>query len=418
MSLILLYVSYILELMIWFYSLDAVLGEKYNNKLYYILFAIGDVSITLIKQNTTVSAPVITIIMFAYMITGTCCLYTEKIIVKVSTVASIFIFSCISDIIVAGLGLFAGYSISQLSQGIECAVASILSKVILYFILVIVFNKKLKTRSFDEYRELVILLCSTVICETPCAALFKKMSLIENNDNILILFMSGQIVILGISIYVAVLLAKRRNSERELQERMAKIEIELQTGKDSSEILEFRHDIKNHLYIIQELLENGEIDKAKEYLNHINVIPETAGDRILLKNKSLEIILNQKKALAARKNITFSINVMCEVKMKDIDICSVVSNMIDNALEAVDEGGYIEFSIKQDPESKGCFVKCVNTYSKTPQLRKGSFVSAKGHGHGLGIKIIRKISEKYHGKAVFNYDNEWFYAYIYVPGGE
>lgn len=415
----LLYISYIIELAVWFHSLNIILGKKYTRKIFYILFAFGDVVITLIKQHTTVSAPAITVVMFMYMILGACFLYKEKVIVKIATIASIFLLSCVSDIIIAGLGMFAGYTMSQLSKGIENAVASILSKVLLYFIVMLVFNKRFRKRSFDEYRELAILLCSTVICETPCAALFKKMSLIENNDNILILFMSGQIIILGISIYVAVLLAKGRNSERELQARISKIEIELQAGKNSSEILEFRHDIKNHLYIIQELLENGEIDKAKEYLNHINVIPESAGDRILLRNKSLEIILNQKRALATRMNITFNINVMCEVKMKDIDICSIVSNMVDNALEAAGEGGYIAFSIEKDRESEGCFVKCTNTYSKKPQLYKGSFVSAKkGHGHGIGVKIIRKTVEKYNGNAKFNFDDEWFYADIYIPEGE
>ncbi len=414
----LLYISYAMEMIVWFRSLNIVLGKKYTRKIYYMLFAIGDVAITLIKQHTTVSAPVITVVMFGYMIIGACALYKEKIIVRISTVASIFLLSCISDIIIAGLAILDGYTMNQLSDGIENAVASILSKVLLYFMVMMVFNKRFRKRSFDEYRELVILLCSTVICEAPCAALFKKMSIIENNDNILIFFMAGQIVILGISIYVAVLLAKRRNSERELQDRMSKIEVELKTGKDSSEILEFRHDIKNHLYVVQELLEHEDIDKAKEYLKHINAIPESAGDRILLRNKSLEIILNQKRAAAIRINATLNINVACEVNMKDIDLCSIVANMIDNSIEATGEGGYIEFSIKKDEDSAGCFVKCTNTYSSAPVLYKGNFLSSKGNNHGLGIKIIRKITEKYKGTAKFNFDDEWFYVNIYIPGGE
>lgn len=353
------------------------------------------------------------------MIIGVCLLYKERIIIKISIVAGIFLLSCISDVIVAGMGIFLGYSIEDMSSGLTNSLATICSKIVLFLIIRIVFYKKIRKDTFVKYNELVVLMCSTVICEAPCAILFKKMSMIENNDNLLIFFMLGQIVILSISVYVSVKLAKRRNSEKDLQSRIREIEVELQSGKNSAEILEFKHDIRNHLLIIQNLLEENQIEQAKGYLQRINQLPTSKGEEFVLKNKSMEIILNQKRVEAIRKGFTFNANVTADVNIKDIDLCSILANLLDNAIEASSKDGYINLTIKRDIDSNGTFIECTNTYENILKIVKGNYVSTKpGDGHGLGIKIIRKIVRKYNGTAKFNSDDEWFYAEVYIPGGE
>lgn len=418
---VLLCISYLLELLVWVLSFNAILDKKYSKHLYYVLFAIGDLLITVFKQYNAVNASLITIIMFSYMIFFVCLLYKERIIVKISIVAGMFLLSLLADLIVVAMGILLGYTMEEMSSGIVNSIASIGSKIVLFLIVRIVFYKRIKKDNFVKYNELVVLMCSTVICEAPCALLFKKMSMIENNDNLLIFFMAGQIIMLSISVYISIMLAKRRNSERELQLRIQKIEVELQSGKNSAEILAFKHDIKNHLFIVQNLLEKGEIEQAKYYLKRINRIPKLSkGETIILKNKSMEIILNQKRMEALRKGFTFNPNIMTNVHhIDDIDLCSILANLLDNAIEASTKDGYINLTIKDDKDFNGTLIECTNTYENKLNVVKGNFVSSKtGEGHGLGIKIVRRIAEKYNGTAKFSADEEWFYAKVYIPGGE
>lgn len=420
---LLLWVSYVLELFVWMRTFDKLLARKYSNRIFYVLFGAGDLLITVLKQSDVINPSIVTVLMFVYIIAAGIVLYKESTMIKILVVSGLFLLSCIADIITAGGAMLIGFTMKELSYGIHNAFASIVSKVLLYLIIRLVFAKKFnkKKRSYYEYKELIVFMCSTVICEAPSAAIFRNMSIIGNNGMLLLSFMFGQITIFSISLYISIIFARRKIMEIDLQNRMKQIEVELQSGKDSAEILEFRHEIKNHLVVVGQLLEMDEIDQAKQYLRKINKIPESSGDLLILKNKSLEIILNQKRMAALRSHITVNLNVTSEIRMDDIELCSLVGNLLDNAIEGTGVGGYINFSIKPDEDSDGVFINCSNTYQRNRlKFLKGDYVTTKedSENHGLGIKIIRRIVKKNHGVAKFHPDNELFNVEIYLPGGE
>ena len=104
--------------------------------------------------------------------------------------------------------------------------------------------------------------------------------------------------------------------------------------------------------------------------------------------------------------------------MEDVDLCSLISNILDNAIEGTGENGYIELTIRKDLDSDGTMLDCTNTYKNKLRLIKGEYRSTKVEsGHGYGIRIIRNLAKKYKGNAKIFADNKMFYVKIYIPGG-
>ena len=103
--------------------------------------------------------------------------------------------------------------------------------------------------------------------------------------------------------------------------------------------------------------------------------------------------------------------------MEDKDICALIGNMLENAIEASDKvisNKYIGFSIIE--KSNSLFIHCENTYEVMP-IRKGdSFLTSKkgARWHGIGMKNIQSIVKKYNGTMDIFFD-ELFVVDISVP---
>ena len=94
--------------------------------------------------------------------------------------------------------------------------------------------------------------------------------------------------------------------------------------------------MKNHLNIIGTFLRDNEIEQAKEYFQELN--QEFASNlKVYCPNKIVNAVLNSKEQLALDSNILcdFQIDLETSPKIDDIDLCSILGNTIDNAIEAL-----------------------------------------------------------------------------------
>lgn len=109
-----------------------------------------------------------------------------------------------------------------------------------------------------------------------------------------------------------------------------------------------------------------------------------------------------------KKNISLFADVNIDkITVKDADLCSILSNLIDNAIEAVDK---IENdkTVKLNINQKGnmLFIAMENPSVYNPL--ENNFNSQKKGNHGWGTKIINDIVNKYNGNMTMNYDNKIF----------
>lgn len=178
-----------------------------------------------------------------------------------------------------------------------------------------------------------------------------------------------------------------------------------------------RHDMNNHMSVLQGLLGMKEYEDAKAYLSTITEELSVANSFVFIDNKVLSVLINNKISKARQLGITFDVEIMTSTTpFSDSDLCAVLGNILENAIEASSnhENPYIYFSMKKSDNR--LLIQCDNTYTVTPVFEKGNLITTKSEKgyHGIGTKTIRSVVESYQGTCEFTVD-EQFHVNISVP---
>jgi sensor histidine kinase YesM len=184
------------------------------------------------------------------------------------------------------------------------------------------------------------------------------------------------------------------------------------------------HDYKNHLSYIQGLLERGDDRGISEYLKKINGEVDRDLDRIDTNNPVVNVVVNTKyyEAKKAGAVIVCKINDLSDVKMKETDIILLLSNLLNNAIEAIKHctnEKILRFKIVA--ENGNFVISMQNSYSG--ELRKNGeiYITTKTKNqemHGIGLKNITRIVDKYNGIYQFAHTGEEFHATIIIPNNK
>lgn len=178
------------------------------------------------------------------------------------------------------------------------------------------------------------------------------------------------------------------------------------------------HDIRNHLYTIEELYKINDTNSAKEYTNDIHKMLNELNQRYYTSNKVLNIILNDKFDYIKEKDI----DVICRIGdvdlsfIRDIDITTIFANLLDNAIEAtleIDKNAYIKLDINKFNEL--LVINISNSIINKPIYKNKKFKSTKENHNGLGIENIKKSLEKYDGTMLIDYKEDEFKVNIVIP---
>lgn len=206
---------------------------------------------------------------------------------------------------------------------------------------------------------------------------------------------------------------KEENKFLLLQEKMSE-----QYYQDASDLLEKNHqlihDIKNHFIIMREYAEKGENEEICQYMDEIASRLFQESINKWTGNKTLDIVLNQKKNLAEYKNIDFyiKVSVIPNLMFSDSEICSLFGNLLDNAIEACEKMGEEEkwIIVKINRKDKVLFIEISNSMNKEPIMKHGKPCSDKSNYnvHGYGLKNVEGIVEKYEGNIFYEVEKRQF----------
>lgn len=153
----------------------------------------------------------------------------------------------------------------------------------------------------------------------------------------------------------------------------------------------FRHDIKNHIEIVKELLENNQIKQALTYISGIKNITTDISFVYNTNNPVLNVLLANKLSIAKSNNIDVSCSLCvpypCEIN--DIDFCIILVNALDNAVEACKKlNKYDKKYIRISGNLQGDFL-LIDI--------ENSFLNHYTFKEGIGLKNIKMVAEKYNG---------------------
>lgn len=177
-----------------------------------------------------------------------------------------------------------------------------------------------------------------------------------------------------------------------------------------------RHDLRHHCIQLSALANEGNIEEIQKYLSNAqNKIPNV--DMRFSKNRSVDSVIGYYCALAKQENIPFlaQIDLPEVLAVDEIDLCLVISNLLENALEAslLTEPSLRQISI-QAYLSSGHFllVQTQNRFSGEIRQKNGIFQSSKRKGAGIGIQSVRRTAERNNGSSSFTVEDQTFRAKV------
>lgn len=174
------------------------------------------------------------------------------------------------------------------------------------------------------------------------------------------------------------------------------------------------HDFKNHLNVIYEYCKEEKWNRVTEYVEGIRTPMASLDRRVWSGNEVMDLILNYKKAEAANAGVRCDIETekMNLRHISDQDLCTVLSNIMDNAIEACKKMTLGKPWIKVIIRSKGniLVVKINNSIAVKPVEKNGKLVTSKEKKglHGLGLASVSAVVEKYEGVMKYRYDDKEF----------
>lgn len=160
----------------------------------------------------------------------------------------------------------------------------------------------------------------------------------------------------------------------------------------------FRHDIKNHLSVLDGLLKNEKLDEGREYLKKLETVSEALSFPYQTGNQVVDILLGEKLGLAKEITAEVSLVLPNPCGIDDFDLCVLFANVLDNAITAcrAQDGAK---SIRISGKRQGDFYMLTfeNTCSQEPLPPAGT-----------GLSNIRVVAEKYHGAVLTEKTGGWF----------
>lgn len=155
---------------------------------------------------------------------------------------------------------------------------------------------------------------------------------------------------------------------------------------------------------VEHLLEDNQVEEAKEQLMHFLDRLDMTREYPYCGIPIVNVILTEKVKEMKVQGIVSDIqlNIWNEIEVKQVDLCSAFSNILDNAIRACRQMNDSDTYIKLRSKCIGEYliIKCENSY------RKGMGTFAEGSGYGL--KILKDIAERYHGNFQINEKEEVF----------
>ncbi len=182
----------------------------------------------------------------------------------------------------------------------------------------------------------------------------------------------------------------------------------------------WRHDYRNHIQTMKVLAVNGDMDGIKDYLDKLDTDLRTVDTVVKTGNAMADAILNSKISLAKAKNISVKVDAHIPVKLKmsELDLCVIIGNLFDNAIEASMELPMEQRRIRvyMDMKNTQLYISFTNfTASKKMSKVGNKFLTTKGAGHGFGLIRIDHIIERLDGYLSRNSEDGAFTTEILIP---
>ncbi len=187
------------------------------------------------------------------------------------------------------------------------------------------------------------------------------------------------------------------------------------------ELRKFRHDVKNHMLALNSMCTSEDNSQIKKYLSQLTNEVSSKKPVEYTGNRELDAVIAPFVLEAESKNIKvqFKGRVSDNVAIDMFDMCTIISNLLNNAIEACEkiqeDKRIIEFEIAG--YNSQIFISVCNSYDMESIInQKQKFITTKEDklNHGIGLENVRRTVKKYDGDMRISQENERFIVSINI----
>ena len=174
------------------------------------------------------------------------------------------------------------------------------------------------------------------------------------------------------------------------------------------------HDLKNHFIILKGYGKERNCEGICNYIDGVEKEYFSVKVCSWIGNSVADMLIEQKRVQAEKERIAFDIEIVPieEWLFTDNDTCSLLGNLLDNAIEACKriEQNDKWISLQIEIQKNFLFIKISNSIDEMPVMKKGIPVSTKQNKkrHGYGLKSVERIVNKYNGVITFRIEQNIF----------
>ena len=223
-------------------------------------------------------------------------------------------------------------------------------------------------------------------------------------------------VLLNVAVVYAIVHRKKATYYKHLSEGYKEeFESEYSVFKDYKEqqedTIRFRHDWKNHMLLLQEMMGQGQYDKAEQYFKELAESTDRSARKVATGNELVDMIISSKMGHLEEQGIELSINgdMSWFEHMKQVDCCILLSNLIDNAIDAngkKQENRYIFLRARKTETL--FYLEIKNPIVGELQREENRIISTKEdkEKHGIGLQNVYDIIDAYNGQYHITTENQ------------
>lgn len=182
------------------------------------------------------------------------------------------------------------------------------------------------------------------------------------------------------------------------------------------EVRKMRHDLKNTFAALSGYLNKGDIKTARQFVEEKteNLGKLTHSTR----HPALDAVMNAKRTKAFENHIQFEAKIALpqDLFMDEMDLCIILGNALDNALEACEKMPRGQGQIIMDLRKSGemLFIEIKNTFKEEPVSGSEGLVTTKKDkkNHGFGLKTMLQLTKKHDGLISYETEEGWFCLFI------
>lgn len=181
----------------------------------------------------------------------------------------------------------------------------------------------------------------------------------------------------------------------------------------------WRHDYHNHIQVLKTTLKQGQYDQANAYLDTIENALRKVDTYVKSGNVMADAILNSKLSLAEQKQIPVTCDAFLPetLLITDVDLCTLLGNVLDNAIESCERLSVSERFIRvyMALNKEQFYLSVQNATVESPNENQKQLMSKKKGDHGLGVNRVAAVVKTYEGFLNINQQPGVFAVEVMMP---